>query len=186
MRFWFLCVLILGCTHVQQIQPVATEPLPTPVAIRIHVDDAFPQNERQMIESAAIALNIQSLGLVTITTVSGMDTASFWVPAGDWRLFRILDGDDITRRFDWRNARGIADPIVGICVRADHSIYLVPDRARTEEQLMSVAMHELLHAVGAEHTGVPTSIMSENVAVKAVLQLTPVDQRELHRALTIR
>jgi hypothetical protein len=63
-------------------------------------------------------------------------------------------------------------------------LYLVPDRIRTSEQFVSVAMHEILHAAGLEHTHTRTSVMSETVGDRAPVVLTPVDMTELHRVLT--
>ncbi len=196
-RFPGICSVVLGlcllsCAHPQvsarNPQVLTESPLvPVPVTLTVHVDDAFPLEERNLLEAAAVALNVQTHGLVTIRTISGLDTTSFWVPPGDWRLMRILESSDLTHRFDMRNAKGAPEPIVGICVRADRNLYVVPDRIRTEEQFVSVTMHELLHAVGLEHTvAAPRSVMSAVLPSRAPVVLTVIDQEELLRALTPR
>jgi hypothetical protein len=155
--------------------------VPDPTLLTIYVDDAFTPGERNLLEAAAISLNIQSEGRLAVELRSGLDPARFWVPPGAWRFLRIVSDSDLTRRFDWRNGRDEA--IVGICVRASQDLYLVPDRIRTSEQFLSVAMHEVLHAVGLEHTGVDSSVMAEKVGDHPPVRLTPVDVRELRRAL---
>lgn len=189
-----LALVVSGCTVAHTVQPevprqLAEEPAPSPISLTLHVDDAFSQEERNLIEAAVVSLNVQTHGLVTVRTVSGMDTASFWIPPGEWRLLRIGGDDALTLRFDMRNAKGRPEPIVGICVRADHSLYLVPDRIRTERMLISVAMHEILHAVGAEHRDDPPrplqgNVMSPMVRWDAPVVLSATDLLELRRSLS--
>lgn len=177
---------LLGCgapPYRPQLPPIPAPVQPIPVSLLLVVDDAFPQGERNLIEAAAISLNVQSHGLVTVTTRSGLDPHQFAVPAGAWRLLRILDQDDLTNRFDHRNARGAPDPIVGICVRAGHDLYLVPDRIRTSEQFVSVTMHEILHAVGLGHSSERGSVMFPAVGDRAPVRLTTEDFAALRLTL---
>lgn len=182
--------LLLGCVpgcvaSKPPVAPLVQHPaVPQPVALTVYVDDAFPPGERNLLEAAAVSLNIQTHGLVRVTLVSGMTPELFWVPPGSWRLLRILDADGLTQRFDLRNARGVPDPIVGICIRAAHDLYIVPDRTRTSAQMLSVTMHEMLHAVGLEHTvAAPRSVMSPTLPPAAPVTLSVYDLEELRRAL---
>lgn len=199
-----LALLLPGCVTVNNIQPGVVsqggvahtvqqggsgQPQPVPVTLIVHVDDSFTAQERQLLEAAVVSINIQTHGLVTVRTISGIDSARFAVPTGHWRLLRILDTDSLTLRFDMRNAKGKPEPIVGICVRADHNLYIVPDRIRLERQFLSVSMHEILHAVGAEHRDDPPrplqrNVMSPYVATDAPVTLSATDLAELRSALT--
>lgn len=173
-----------GCAVVAPVVVVAApQTAPVPAALTLHVDDAFSPGERNLIEAAVVSLNVQSHGLLSVRTVSGLDTASFRIPPGDWRLMRIGDTDDLTHRFDHRNSRGVPDPIVGICVRYDHSLYLVPDRIRTSAQLLSVTMHEILHAVGMEHGGGRRAVMHPVVVDDAPVRLSDADLSALSTVL---
>lgn len=180
---------LLECTH-PPVSPhtgesVATQPPGIrPAELRVYVDDAFPLRERNLLEAAAVSLNIQTHGLVTVELRTGLDPGRFWVPPGSWRLLRILGDSSLALRFDMRNATSVPEPVVGICVRAAYDIYIVPDRILSDGQFVSVAMHELLHAVGLEHAAGPGAVMADTLGSRAPVTLSPVDRTELRRALS--
>lgn len=161
--FWFLISFLAACSA-----PARAPELPALAERTLLVDGHFSPDDASALRAAGLALEEGTDGRVRTGEGPTID------------LVQVHDDEPIVQDADLRFHATVYGWYDGT-----GRIYFVSERHRTSRALQHTAMHELLHTVGAHHTGGDAhAIMAPSGdAHEEPLVLTLTDRREIARAL---
>lgn len=180
-RVAFLALLITGC--VRAAPPPAAPATPVPLAVRalvIHVDTDFAPSELVLMHVAADRLRTDTKGRLEVTFTVDIDFRKKplpQIPSSEWIVARLDDGEE-AEFLD----RAIGGHVVGATSVEKHVTYLIPSRTETINEYVHVAMHEMLHSLGCQHTRERAGIMYADSNSESRIVMTPTDIQEFCRA----
>lgn len=175
-----LCLALTACGTVLP-QSRVTHVVPR-VRMDIHADTSFTSRERILINEASTRMFSQTNGFVGVDVVFDLDFNSN-------ESLRDHVAQNIMVRVD-QTAEGLEKSTLGYCYtnykdldfNNPIKIALVYDRLPTDEAWIHVAMHEMLHAIRAQHISEPQSILyktTPTVGPNIVTCLTHEDMVEI-------
>ena len=146
MKFWLLCVFLCGCV---QTVPVSKVPH---ITLTVHADTEFDYHDRTVIARAVNELNT-SVGC-SVSVVYDLDGGTLEALRFTTRMRKTHSSESLVGELDrkyggvvfgWYSATGL--------------VTIVRDRLWTDQMLEHTALHELMHAMGADHVRDPRAVL---------------------------
>jgi hypothetical protein len=145
----------------------------------VHADTEFTLYERHVIAEAVRQLQTQAGITINVTYDLDYEKLERLVQFADKKtLTRVSETAPIVGDIDAR----VRGKVYGWTI-LDRKIWLVWDRMYSEQHMLHVVCHELLHALGVEHVSDPRAIMYEITNEQHLsITLTEADREAIRRA----